>query len=346
MRRQIISVAADLTSKAFDDTSADSALIDDAERALFRITGDMAGQNIKDAGYISGNLARNRDKILNQPEGLVGVPCGLSSIDKFTNGFQHPDFWIIAARPGMGKSAIVTSFARQQAVFRNIPVGIFSLEMSAEQQQRRIAAAEANIANQICSDPRQMDAYQLHAYNTALERIGDSPIYYNDTSGISMGQLKSQARTMVRRYGVKIIYIDYLQLMSAELEDRSGNREQEISYISRSLKALAGELEVPIIALSQLSRAVETRGGIKRPQLSDLRESGSLEQDADNVVFLYRPEYYGINTDENGRSLEGICEFILAKHRNGALTTVPIHFNKSRVLFSDLKDFNFQYDPF
>lgn len=341
IRREIIRIAGELTRNAFDDTVDDFDLLDDAERSLFRITGDMQGQTIKDAKHISEILLKTKEQILLQPEGVIGVPCGLESIDRLTNGFQAPDLWIIAARPGMGKSAIITSFARQQAIFRGIPVGIFSLEMSAEQHQKRIAAAEADIPNNLCQDPRKMNSYQLQAYDSALDRIAQSPIYYNDTPSISVMQLKSKAREMVRKYGVKVIYIDYLQLMSVG-DDSRGNREQEISHISRSLKALAKELNIPVIALSQLSRAVEIRGGSKRPQLSDLRESGSLEQDSDNVVFLYRPEYYGITEDPNGNSLVGVCEFIIAKHRNGRLDTIPIRFKQSRVLFSDLTSFDFE----
>lgn len=346
IRRELIRISGKLSKDAFDDSVDDFDLLEEAESSLFRITGNLQGQTIKDSKHISKLLFDMKKRILEQPEGVIGVPSGLQSIDLITNGFQEPDLWIIAARPGMGKSALITSITRQQATFRNIPVGIFSMEMSAEQHQRRIAAAEADIPNSVCQDPRKMNPYQLQAYDAALDRIGESPIYYNDTPGISIMQLKSKAREMVRKHGVKIIYIDYLQLMSGgDDNQRGGNREQEISKISRGLKALAKELCVPVVALSQLSRAVEIRGGDKRPQLSDLRESGSLEQDADNVAFLYRPEYYGITEDADGQSLKGICEFIIAKHRNGKLATVPMQFVETRVLFQDLPEYDFDDLP-
>lgn len=341
VRREIIRISTELIRSSFDDTVDEFDLLESAESSLFKVTGDMQGQTIKDAATVSISLLQAKNRVLQQPDGVIGIPSGLQSIDLFTNGFQSPDFWIIAARPGMGKSAIITSFARQASVFRNIPVGIFSLEMSADQQQKRIAAAEANIPNSLLQDPRKMSPEQLTQYELALERISTSPIYYNDTPGISIAQLKSKAREMVRKYNVKIIYIDYLQLMSGADDKKGGNREQEVSAISRGLKGLAKELNIPIVALSQLSRAVEIRGGDKRPQLSDLRESGSLEQDADNIAFLYRPEYYGIKEDVNGQSLMGVCEFIIAKHRNGSLNTIPIRFEQSRVLFKDLPDFDF-----
>lgn len=341
IRRELISISARITQDAFDDTVDDFDLLEEAEQDLFRITGNLQGQSIQDSQHVSGLLLKEKLRILSQPEGVTGVPSGLQSIDLFINGFQLQDLWIIAARTGMGKSALLTTIVRQEAVFRGIPVGVFSLEMSALQQQKRIAAAEANIPNSLCQDPRKMNPYQLQAYDAALDRIGESPIHYCDQPGISIMQLKSKAREMVRKHGVKIIFIDYLQLMSGNDDNRGGNREQEVSTISRGLKALAKELNIPVVALSQLSRAVEIRGGSKRPQLSDLRESGSIEQDADGVVFLYRPEYYGITEDENGVSVKGICELIIAKHRNGALTTIPLHFNESRVLFSDMPNLDF-----
>ena len=191
----------------------------------------------------------------------------------------------------------------------------------------------------------QLEDYEWQQLNTAIERVGEAPIFIDDTPGINVFELRAKCRRLKMQHDIQLVVIDYLQLMSGGGDNQKGNREQEVSAISRALKGLAKELSVPVIALSQLSRAVEVRGGTKRPQLSDLRESGSIEQDADIVSFIYRPEYYQIMEDEEGQSLKGVAEIIIAKHRHGALKTVKLRFTEQFARFSDLDDPNFDDLP-
>lgn len=244
--------------------------------------------------------------------GMTGVPSGFNSIDDITFGFQNTDLVIIAARPGMGKTAFVSTIMRNAAIDFNSPIGFFSMEMSTKQVTQRLVSGETDLP----LEKILRKDYQEHDYKTLVNRtakLSKAPIYIEDTAGLTIIEMKSKARRMKNQYGIKLLIVDYLQLAHAQ----AGNREQEISKISGGLKGIAKELNIPVIALSQLSRAVEQRGGDKRPQLSDLRDSGSIEQDADLVLFLYRPEYYGFMTDEGGFSTEGIGEVNFAKHRNG-----------------------------
>ena len=220
-------------------------------------------------------------------------------------------------------------------ILMNIPVGMFSLEMEARQLGDRLAAMEARIPGSLINNPKGMEEWQWQQLDVAIQRIDNSPIFIDDTPGINIFEMRSKARKMVREHGVKVIIVDYLQLMD---DPTSTNREQQISNISRGLKAMARELDVMVIELSQLSRAVEVRGGMKRPQLSDLRESGSIEQDADIVSFLYRPEYYQIKEDQHGNSTEGLAEVITAKNRRGPLTTTRLKFEHEFTLFRDFMD--------
>jgi len=264
--------------------------------------------------------------------GVAGVPSGLSNLDNLTHGFQPTDLITIAARPGMGKTALVLAVIKNVAQTGS-PVALFSLEMGSVQLIKRMLASESRInADKLNSGQIHQDEWVM--INRAVGELIDLPIHLDDTPYMSVASLRAKARILKRKQGIELLVVDYLQLM------KGGNdkvtREQEISYISRSLKALAKELNIPVIALSQLSRAVETRGGSKRPMLSDLRESGSIEQDSDVVAFIYRPEYYGIDQDESGNSTEGLTEIIIAKHRNGALDTVQLHFNAKIQTFTNM----------
>jgi replicative DNA helicase len=241
---------------------------------------------------------------------------------------------IIAARPGMGKTAFVLSMARNMAVDFNIPVAVFSLEMASVQLVNRLISGETGIRGEKIRKGNLED-HEFTQLHTRIKKLAKAPIFIDDTPSLSVFELRAKARRMKSKHDIKCIIIDYLQLMTAGSD--KGNREQEISTISRSIKTIAKELNIPIIALSQLSRAVETRGGDKKPMLSDLRESGAIEQDADIVSFIYRPEYYDITQDEEGNSMQGIGQVIIAKHRNGALDTVSLKFVKDFAKFENLE---------
>jgi replicative DNA helicase len=244
---------------------------------------------------------------------------------------------VIAARPGMGKTAFVLTMCRNVAVDEGIPCAVFSLEMSSVQLVQRLIAAETEID----SDKFRKGSLEDHEYEQLHDRIGrlsKAPLFIDDTPGLNVFELRAKCRRMKQQHGIDLIVIDYLQLMQGGSLN-GGNREQEISAISRSVKSIAKELDIPIIALSQLSRNVETRGGDKRPMLSDLRESGAIEQDADMVSFIYRPEYYGFTEHEDGLDTKGLSEFIIAKHRHGALGTVNMKFIARLAKFTDYNTF-------
>ena len=262
-----------------------------------------------------------------------------------TSGWQPSDLVIIAARPGMGKTALTLSMARNIAVLKEIPVAFFSLEMSSVQLITRLISAETGLS----SEKLRTGKLAPHEWEQLNVKVGDlerAPLFIDDTPSLSIFDLRAKARRLASQHDIKLIFIDYLQLMTAATNNKSGNREQEISMISRNLKALAKELDIPVIALSQLSRAVETRGGTKRPLLSDLRESGAIEQDADIVSFIYRPEYYGITEwdDEERSPSEGQAEFIVAKHRNGGLDNIRMKFIGHLGKFEDLAQFDTSYE--
>jgi replicative DNA helicase len=262
------------------------------------------------------------------------VRSGFTDIDSITLGWQPSDLIIIAARPSMGKTAFVLTMARNMAVEFKTPVAFFSLEMSSVQLMNRLIVAETQLSSKDLRTGNLTPAQWAHLEKQTIE-LGRSPLYIDDTPALSVYEFRSKARRLKTQHDIKLIIIDYLQLMTAATPETRGNREQEVSLISRTLKAIAKELDVPIIALSQLSRNVENRGGSKRPQLSDLRESGAIEQDADVVAFIHRPEYYGLTTNEQGLSTAGMAEIIIAKHRNGEVTDVPLRFIKEQAKFAD-----------
>jgi replicative DNA helicase len=283
--------------------------------------------------YEVSNIATIHKKVLEESMEVArtgnksGVPSGFRNIDNFTNGWQKSDLIVVAGRPGMGKSVCALAFALNPAIIDRIPTAIFSLEMSKEQV---VGRAQSNLSgiNSSSIIKKQLSVEEVNLIEQRCQELEHAPIYIDDTPSMSVMELKGKARKLVRDKGVRLIVIDYLQLMVADVG--KGNREQEISKISQGLKALAKELEVPIIALSQLSRAVEARGGDKKPLLSDLRESGAIEQDADMVIFCYRPEYYNIDTYELGGeslSCDGLMCLIVAKHRAGSLGELRMGFN-------------------
>ncbi|SMO48489.1 replicative DNA helicase [Solitalea koreensis] len=341
LQRELIRISTDTVNMAYEDTTDIFELLDKAEGDLFKITEGNLRRNAESMSDLIKKSITEIESLKDRPDGLTGVPSGFTALDRVTSGWQRSDLVIVAARPAMGKTAFILSALRNAAVGFNKPVAVFSLEMSSVQLVNRLISGEAELESEKLKKGNlaQHEWQQLHS---KIGKLATAPIYIDDTPALNIFELRAKVRRMKQHYGIEMIVIDYLQLMHGSSE-KGGNREQEISAISRSLKGIAKELNVPVIALSQLSRAVETRGGDKKPMLSDLRESGSIEQDADMVIFLYRPEYYGFTQDESGRSTAGVAEVIIAKHRNGSLDTVPLRFQGKYIKFSDLEEDNFGF---
>ena len=290
--------------------------------------------------------SRTIDEEIAGKEGLSGIATGFEKLDKITSGWQPSDLIIIAARPGMGKTAFVLSMARNIAIDFGHPVALFSLEMSSVQLITRLISSETGLSSEKLRTGK-LEKHEWEQLSVKVRDLEKAPLYIDDTPSLSIFDLRAKARRLASQYGIRLIVIDYLQLMTAGGNGKGGgNREQEISTISRNLKALAKELDVPVIALSQLSRAVETRGSSKRPLLSDLRESGAIEQDADIVSFIYRPEYYKIDEwdDDEQTPTQGQAEFIIAKHRNGSLENIRLKFIGSLGKFDNLEEYGSSFD--
>ena len=340
IQRELIRVSTGIIRDAYEDTTDVFDLLDQAEQGLFNITQQNLSRSYESMGSLAGKALKQLEEMAQKKEGLTGVPTGFTDLDRLTSGWQPSDLIIVAARPGMGKTSFILALARNAAMDFDKGVAIFSLEMSNVQLVQRLISMEAEISGSKLRNG-QLEDYEWQQLQSAIEKMSEVPIYIDDTPSLNIFELRAKCRRLKMQHDIQMVVIDYLQLMSGGGETSKGNREQEISMISRSLKALAKEISVPVIALSQLSRAVEVRGGTKRPQLSDLRESGAIEQDADIVTFIYRPEYYQILEDEEGNSLKGKAEVIVAKHRNGALKTVDLRFTDTFAKFSNLEDPNF-----
>jgi replicative DNA helicase len=335
MKREMITVASKILQDAFEDTTDVFTLLDAVEQSLFKISESNIRKNYADMSTLMTEALRELERRREQKDGLTGVPSGFTQLDRLTSGWQPTELIILAARPAMGKTAFVVSSLRNAAVDFNIPVAIFSLEMSAVQLVNRMISAEAEIDSEKLKKGT-LAPHEWTQLHQRIDRLMRAPIFIDDTPALSILELRAKCRRLKQQHDIQMVVIDYLQLMQGDGGKGGGNREQEIASISRALKNLAKELNVPVIALSQLSRAVETRGGDKRPQLSDLRESGSIEQDADMVAFLYRPEYYGFTQDEAGNSVQGIGEVIMAKNRSGSLDTIQLRFIGKYTKFTDL----------
>ena len=344
LQRELIKISTDTIRKSFEDSTDVFDLLDETESSLFAISEN----NLRKKAQLMPELVH---KVLNQIDNArkndgvsSGVPSGFIDLDKITGGWQRSDLIIVAARPGMGKTAFVLSMARNIAVETKKPVALFSLEMTADQLVARLIASEAELS---ASNLRrgQLQNFEWEQLNARISKLITAPIYIDDTPALSLFELRAKCRRLKAQYDIDMVIIDYIQLMTAggDRKGGMGNREQEISSISRSLKSLAKELNIPVIALSQLNRSVETRStaqGSKKPQLSDLRESGAIEQDADLVLFIYRPEYYKIMEDEEGNSTEGKAQIIIAKHRNGATDEVWLQFIARFARFQDVAGLN------
>jgi replicative DNA helicase len=331
IKRNLIQIASQIHHDAYEDTTDVFELLDKTEQSIFEISDSNLRKNYDNMRNLMYRAITELQKLKEHKDGLTGVPSGFSALDRLTSGWQNSDLIIIAARPGMGKTAFVVSAMRNAAVDFKRPVAIFSLEMASVQLVNRMIAAEAELEGEKIRKGQLADfEWQQLVHKT--NRLSSAPIYIDDTPALTILELRAKCRRLKAEHGVQLIIVDYLQLMRG---DTGGNREQEIASISRALKGIAKELNVPVIALSQLSRGVETRGGDKRPQLSDLRESGSIEQDADLVIFLYRPEYYKITVDEEGMSTVGMGEVIVAKHRNGQTGSVKLRFIGKFTKFTD-----------
>jgi replicative DNA helicase len=345
LARELIGFTGAIQTAAFDETVDIDELMQEAEGKLFTIS----QQNMKkDYTQIDPVLDEAYDmlhKAAARKDGLSGLSSGFEGIDKVTNGWQNSDLVIIAARPAMGKTAFVLSMARKIAIDNQVPVAMFSLEMSNVQLVNRLLVNVCELKGEKLKSGR-LDDEEWKNFDIGAAHMRGKPLYVDDTPSLSVFELRTKARRLVREKGVRLILIDYLQLMNAS-GMAFGSRQEEVSTISRSLKGLAKELNIPIIALSQLNRGVESREGIegKRPQLSDLRESGAIEQDADMVCFIHRPEYYKIYADEQGHDMHGVAEFIIAKHRNGAVGTVRMRFRNEYARFLDMSEGDFVPPP-
>lgn len=339
IQRELIRVSTLIIKNSYEDTMDVLEILDEAEKGLYNITDENLNTGYESLQSLVIKAHKEIEAISQRGGELTGVPTGFRDLDKMTNGWQSSDLIIVAARPAMGKTAFTLSMAKNAAKAGKA-VAIFSLEMASTQIAQRLMSGEAEVGSGKLRNG-QLDESEWKKLHAATDVLSTLPIYIDDTPAINIFELRAKCRRLKQNCDIELIIIDYLQLMTGAPNDKRGNREQEISSISRALKGLAKELHVPVIALSQLSRAVETRGGEKRPQLSDLRESGAIEQDADIVTFLYRPAYYAL---EEGGDYDGprdLAEVIVAKHRNGGLGTVNLKFIGEYVKFDNRDDDGF-----
>jgi len=335
IQRELIRTSSEIIKDAFEDTTDVLELLDEAEKNLFAINESNLRRSSENMQSLVSEAIEQIEAAKSHEGHLSGVPSGFTELDRVTSGWQKSDLIIIASRPGMGKTALALSIARNVAIDFKKPVAIFSMEMAAIQLVTRLISSETSLA----ADKLRrgtLENYEWEQLNAKIGNLVDAQIFIDDTPALTIFELRAKCRRLKAQHDIELIFIDYLQLMSGSGKSM-GNRQEEISNISRSLKSLAKELNIPIIALSQLSRSVETRGGTKKPILSDLRESGAIEQDADIVIFIYRPEYYKLDVDEQGNPTHGLAEISIAKHRNGALKDINLRFVPNFAKFIDIE---------
>ena len=347
IQRSLIKISNEIIEDSYDETTDVFDLLDKAESKLYEVTQGNIKRSSETAQSLVQQAKARIEEIANK-EGLSGIATGFTKLDAITSGWQPSDLIIIAARPGMGKTAFVLSMARNVAIDFGHPVAIFSLEMASVQLITRLISSETGLSSEKLRTGK-LEKHEWEQLSVKVKNLEKAPLFIDDTPSLSIFDLRAKARRLSSQHGIKLIIVDYLQLMTAGSSNGKGggNREQEISTISRNLKALAKELGVPVIALSQLSRAVETRSASsKRPLLSDLRESGAIEQDADIVSFIYRPEYYKLDEwdDDEASPTAGQAEFIIAKHRNGSLENVRLKFIGNLGKFDNLEEYGGGYD--
>jgi replicative DNA helicase len=334
IQRDLITASYDILRDSFDDSIKVDDLIDMAQTEVYAAIQNNVRKEVQDIGSII-NAALGDIEKLQGKEGPTGVPSGFRSIDRITQGWQPSDLIILAARPSVGKTAFALNLARNAAVIHHMPVAFFSLEMSAIQLAKRLMTSESGLSADKIKGGVKLEPYEWEQLEYKLKALAKAPLYIDDTPGIPVMEFRTKIKTLVKNRGVRLVFVDYLQLMQGPAELR-GMREQEVAAISRTLKATAKELDVPIIALSQLSRnAVQRQGGSGKPQLSDLRESGSIEQDADMVIFIHRPDYVGLS--ENAGDKEA-TEIIIAKHRNGETADIDMRFRSEQIKFMEMDE--------
>jgi len=335
IKRQLIEVSGEVQKEAYEDTTDVFDLLDNTEQSLFDISESHIRKNYSQVKGLMKEAIDELQAKKTRKDGITGVPSGFIDLDNITSGWQPSDLVIIAGRPSMGKTAFVLSMMRNASIDHEMPIALFSLEMSSLQIVNRLISSEAELDSDKIKKGNLKD-YEWQQLLHKTDQLNNAKIFIDDTPALSILELRAKSRRLKSQHDIQCIIVDYLQLMSGEYGKSSGNREQEIASISRSLKAIAKELNVPVLALSQLSRAVETRGGDKRPVLSDLRESGSIEQDADMVLFIYRADRYDITEDEDGNLTAGVAELLLRKNRNGPTGKVKLKFIERFAKFADL----------
>ena len=335
IKRQLIEVSGEVQKEAYEDTTDVFDLLDNTEQSLFDISESHIRKNYSQVKGLMKEAIDELQAKKTRKDGITGVPSGFIDLDNITSGWQPSDLVIIAGRPSMGKTAFVLSMMRNASIDHEMPIALFSLEMSSLQIVNRLISSEAELDSDKIKKGNLKD-YEWQQLLHKTDQLNNAKIFIDDTPALSILELRAKSRRLKSQHDIQCIIVDYLQLMSGEYGKSSGNREQEIASISRSLKAIAKELNVPVLALSQLSRAVETRGGDKRPVLSDLRESGSIEQDADMVLFIYRADRYDITEDEDGNLTAGVAEVLIRKNRNGPTGKVKLKFIERFAKFADM----------
>jgi replicative DNA helicase len=342
IQRELIRVSSEIQTRSFDDSIDVTDLLDFSENALFQIAEGNIKREVSPINMVIKEAIKEIEEAGKREDALVGIPSGFTRLDRLTSGWQKSELIIIAARPSMGKTALALSMARNMSIDHGKKVAIFSCEMSSIQLVNRLIIAETDIPGDKIRNGR-LSEEEWKQLDTRIKKLVQAPIFIDDTPAISIFELRAKCRRLMAQHKLDLVIVDYLQLMTGP--ENAGSREQEVSNISRSLKSIAKELNVPIIALSQLNRSVEMRGGTKRPLLSDLRESGAIEQDADMVVFIHRQEKFGIPAFDDGSSTKGIAEIILAKNRNGPVDDVKLRFREEKAQFVDIDEFDMDTSP-
>ncbi len=343
IQRELIRISSEIQTDAYDDSTDVDDLLESSQQKVFEIAQGSIKKDVERLEDVIKEAIEQIEIASQREDGLSGVPSGFTSLDRITSGWQRSDMVILAARPSMGKTAFVLTMARNMAVMHKQRVAFFSLEMSAIQLVNRLISSETELGGEKIRNGKLED-FEWELLEFKIKDLAKAQIFIDDTPAISLFELRSKCRKLKSKEDIDLVIIDYLQLMTGPPETK-GNREQEVSMISRGLKAIAKELNLPIIALSQLNRSVETRSGEKRPQLSDLRESGAIEQDADIVMFIHRPEKMGLTVDAEGNSTKGLAELIIAKHRNGAVTDVQLRFREEFARFEEYNSMNLDPIP-